>query len=430
MAQPYFVQRSLRTLGLSSWIRADEALTGGSPDYARYASAMLLRGGSNDTPLVSSPAVMNLNLGAPQWESPIGGWRFSADRQGMAHQQGLPELREYVTQQTCNTNQVLIQAGASRALSAALRSFVNAGESVVLFDPSSPLFRRSCASVGAKVRWVPTWNETGHTRFLFDSLARAMNGARMIVLAEPNNPTGGTFLKEDLEHLAWLAKRHDVLVVCDQSFGRFRYDLGSDPLDRVNEFNRRWILLGGVTASLGLGSLRVGWASAPAALIHMMTKCAQLTGSAVPTPCQQAALRALQAEHEQTLPLQEKFRSKRRYTLDRLEGMGLTSSEPNGGFTCWVSVAELCETSRQFASELLADEQVLVGCGEDFSPSGQSLIRVSFAVEDGRLREGLTRLAKFVRRKRGEPTVIDTTVQIDKPAVVEESDTTPAFSRV
>lgn len=429
MTQPYFVQRSLRAVGLQSWVRASESVTGGAAEYARYASALLLRGESNDASIGTNPGLMNLNLGAPQWDSPIGGWRFSADRQGMGHPQGLQELRECVAEQTASSNQVLVQAGASGALTTALRAFVNPGESVVLFDPCSPMFRRSCGSIGAKVRWVPTWHEAGRTRFLFDTLARAMNGARMIILAEPNNPTGGTLLREDLEHLAWLAKRHDVLVVCDQSFGRFRYDLGGDAINNVTEFDRRWILLGGVSASLGLGSLRVGWASAPAPLIHMMTRCAELAGAAVPTACQQAALRAVQAEREQTLPMQEKFRSKRRYTLDRLQVMGLVGSEPNGGFACWVSVAELCESSRKFAAELLAEEQVLVGCGSDFSPNGEQFIRVSFAVEDGRLREGLTRLARFVRRKRGEPNVVEATVQVEMPAVLE-SDSTPQFSRV
>ena len=429
MTQPYLLQRSLRAVGLQSWVRAQDSITGGAAEYARYASAMLLRGESSETTAVSNPAVMNLNLGAPQWDSPIGGWRFSADRLGVAHPQGLSELREVVAEQTAPSNQVLVQSGASGALTTALRSFVNPREAVVLLDPCSPLFRRGCASVGAKVRWVPTWHEAGRTRFLFDSLARAMSGARMIVLAEPNNPTGGTLLQEDLEHLAWLAKRHDVLVVCDQSFGRFRYDLGRGDLNQLTDFDRRWILLGGVSASLGLGSLRVGWASAPAPLIHMMTRCSQMTGSAVPTACQQAALRALQAEREQTLPMQEQFRSKRRYTLDRLLAMGLMTSEPNGGFTCWVNVAELGESSRKFASELLNEEQVLVGCGDEFSPMGEQFIRVSFAVEDGRLREGLTRLARFVRSKRGEPIVIETTVEIEKP-VVKESDAQPAFSRV
>jgi aspartate/methionine/tyrosine aminotransferase len=428
VAQPYFVQRTLRSVGFSSLVKADDSITGGAGDYARYASSMLLRGETMDNSFVSNPGLMNLNLGAPQWDSPIGGWRFSADRQGMSHPQGLRELRELITGQA-STEQVIVQPGASGALATALRSFVNSGESVVLFDPCSPMFRRSCASIGARVRWVPTWHEAGRTRFLFDGLARAMSGARMIVLAEPNNPTGGTFLREDLEHLAWLAKRHDVLVVCDQSFNRFRYDVAAVQLDELTDFTRRWILLGSVTASLGLGSLRVGWAAGAAPLVHMMTRCAQLTGTTVPTACQQAALRALQAEREQTLSMQEQFRSKRRYTLDRLGGMGLVASVPNAGFTCWVNVADVCESSRKFAAELLAEEQVLVGCGSDFSPNGEQFIRVSFAVEDGRLREGLTRLGRFIRRKRGDPTVIDATVQVEQPTVAE-SDAVPQFSRV
>jgi hypothetical protein len=91
-------------------------------------------------------------------------------------------------------------------------------------------------------------------------------------------------------------------------------------------------------------------------------------------------------------------------------------------------------SGRAFAERLLREQRVLVGPGMAFGPSGKDYVRVSFAVEDGRLREGLTRLERFVDSLRGKPEVLETTVSVPAageppvPEAVEER--MPAFSRV
>jgi aspartate/methionine/tyrosine aminotransferase len=437
---PFFARRLLVRTGLAVHTDAAKRHTDDQPQFVKYLSDRTLAAPLDELldpatfPDADGPDVMNLNLPAPRFDSPIGGWRFTADRLGNPHPWGLPALRQIVAERkgVDADSQVFITHGATAGYAAVLDAFVNPGDRVVMFDPTSPLFRLGAMSRRAKVRAVPTWTEDGRTRFLFDQLATAMRGAMLLVLGVPNNPTGGTLTAESVEHIGWLAKRHDVLVYADETFDRFRYD--DDPPGLANQpgMNERLIAAGSMTAGYALGSLRVGWLTGHPQLVRPCALNALLSAPFVPTACQQAAARAVQAEEDLFAPTLAEFASKRQYTTDRLKRMGLDPAWPGGGFFCWVPVPQLGVSGREFAERLLRDQRVLVGPGQAFGPSGKDYVRVSFAVEDGRLREGLTRMERFVGVLKGDATVEAAMASVPEEAKAEEitEERMPAFSRV
>lgn len=446
MELPFFLRKLLVRTGLAVHTAEAKKRTDNQPQFVKYLSDRTLAAPLDELldpatfPDADGPDVMNLNLPAPRFDSPIGGWRFTADRLGNPHPWGLPALRQIIAERkgVDADKQVFVTHGATAAYAAVLDAFVNAGDKVVMFDPTSPLFRLGAMSRRAKVKAVSTWMEDGHTRFLFDQLATAMRGAMLLVLSLPNNPTGGTLTAENVEHIAWLAKRHDVLVYVDETFDRFRYD--EQPLSLASQpgMSERLVSAGSMTAGYALGSLRVGWLTGHPQLIRPCALNALLSAPFVPTACQQAAARAVQAEEDLFAPTLAEFKSKRQYTIDRLKRMGLDPAWPGSGFFCWVPVAQLGVNGRDFAERLLREQRVLVGPGSAFGPSGKDYVRVSFAVEDGRLREGLTRLERFVETLKGQPVVEATTVSVsieepkaeESKAEEEKEERMPAFSRV
>jgi aspartate/methionine/tyrosine aminotransferase len=120
----------------------------------------------------------------------------------------------------------------------------------------------------------------------------------------------------------------------------------------------------------------------------------------VPTLCQQIALAALRQGNEPLDDIREDFDSRRHYAFERIHGVGLKPVWPAGGYFLWVPIAELGLSSQQFAEQLLRSKKVLVWPGHHFGPGGEGHIRISFAAEDGRLRQGLARLGEFVRQLR------------------------------
>jgi len=131
---------------------------------------------------------------------------------------------------------------------------------------------------------------------------------------------------------------------------------------------------------------------------------AVVQGMLVPTLCQQIAFSALRMGSESFEPIRLKFESRRRYAFERLQALGLKPDWPTGGFFLWASVKELGLTGWAFAEKLLASQKVLVSPGEFFGPSGLHRVRISYATEDGRLREGMSRLGECLREMQAGKT--------------------------
>ncbi len=189
-----------------------------------------------------------------------------------------------------------------------------------------------------------------------------------------------------------------------------------------------------MTQEFGLGALRVGWLAGPRHLVRACGLTQNLSAPFVPVVCQQAAARAL-AEQDLEFPAAlDRFRGKCDYAVGRLRTMGLEPDRPAGGFFLWVPVAGLGLDGRAFAEKLFREECVQVGPGCAFGPSGAGHIRISVATDDGRLREGLTRMAAFIERLKN-PTaakpveLVATEVAEPKPEDAAEKPM-PTFSRV
>jgi aspartate/methionine/tyrosine aminotransferase len=117
----------------------------------------------------------------------------------------------------------------------------------------------------------------------------------------------------------------------------------------------------------------------------------------VPTVCQQLAAAALRQPAQTIEQVRGDFAARRRYVFERLTGMGLKPDWLAGGFFFWAPVAQTGLSGRAFADRLLRERQVRVTPGDLFGPSGTGRVRISYATEEGRLREGLSRLGEFLR---------------------------------
>jgi aspartate/methionine/tyrosine aminotransferase len=450
MPIPFFLKKLLVRTGVARFLPSARQLTDGGTDFLRYYSDRILAAPIEELtdpaafPQPPGPEVMNLNLPAPRFDSPVTGGRVTADRAGNPPAWGLPPLREAIAdvyrrrdgRAVDPRDEVLVTHGASGAFAAVLDAFVNPGSKVVLFDPCSPLLALGAKSRRARVRWVSSANDGGRLRFDPDALSRAMRGATLIALCDPGNPTGAVLDDEDLEQIAWAANRSDVLIYLDETFGRLRYDRRPCPLATMPGADRRTLSAGSLTAGYGLGSLRVGWLTGPRHLVRACALTASLSAPFVPTLCQHAALREVTADDELFGPVLEEFRDRRRYVTDKIKAMGLEPSWPAGGFFLWVSVTQFGMDGRGFAERLLREQRVLVGPGCAYGPGAAGHVRISFAAEDGRLREGLKRLAAFVACLRGEPVVQSATVPAgeaeakpDEPPAAVRDERPPSFSR-
>jgi aspartate/methionine/tyrosine aminotransferase len=417
---PFFLTRLLVRSGLARFLPAARRATDGGTAFLRYYSDRVLAAPYAEVSAAAAvqarhaPDALDLSLGAPRFDLvPSASTKLPAERRGWPTPGGLPDLRAAVAEHLRVEQQlsvrphdeVLITQGAAGAFNIVADAFVNPGDPVVLFEPTSPLHILSLRQRRARLRWVPTWLEGGRTRFRLDELARALHGARLLVLTSPANPTGGVLAAEDLEPIAWWAARRDVLVCSDQVFARYQYE---GPAVSFGNLPRAWdrtLTLGSLSKGHALAATRVGWLAGHRHLVRPCALLAGLQNPFVPTLCQQIALTALRQNPESFAAVRTEFAGRRRYAFERLQAMGLKPAWPAGAFFFWVPVPELGLNGQTFTDRLFREKRVLVTPGDFFGPNGARHIRVSYAVEDGRLREGLSRLAEFVRELRSAPVV-------------------------
>jgi len=281
---------------------------------------------------------------------------------------------------------------------------------------------------------VPTWTEDGRCRYPLREFESAMRGARLLVLSDPGNPAGGVFSDEELDHIAWIAAAFNVLILADESFSRFRFDARGKCFGKLPGADRRILMAGSMTQEFGLGSLRVGWLAGPRHLVRACSLTQNLNAPYVPVVCQQAAARAVAEPDNEFGNGLDQLRRKRDYAVERLRTMGLEPDRPAGGYFLWVPVAGFGMDGRAFAERLFREERVQVGPGCVYGPSGAGHVRVSIAGDDGRLREGLSRMAAFVERLKNTTTQQSFKPMAEdameaKPEVVGEKPV-PTFSRV
>jgi aspartate/methionine/tyrosine aminotransferase len=354
----------------------------------------------------SAPDIIDLSMGAPRFDLvPSGTTKLPADLRGWPPVRGLLELRTTVAGKlladsrlaVSATDEVLITPGAAGAVSTILDTFLNPGDRVVLLDPVSPLYPLALRQRRIRLRWVPTEMEGGYTRVQFALLARALRRTRLLVVNSPANPTGGVLTPEDLEQIAWWADRRDVLILSDEVLESYRYEGDPAGIGALSRARRRTLTVGSLSKSHALTSARVGWLAGCRHLVRPCVLTAVFQGSFVPTVCQQIALGALRTGARALVPIRSEFESRRRYTFERLEGLGFLPPWPAGGYFFWLPVRHLGVDGQSFAEGLLRSRKVLVTPGRFFGPSGVGYVRLSYAMEDGRLREGLARLADYLR---------------------------------
>jgi aspartate/methionine/tyrosine aminotransferase len=418
MSYPIFLTKLLIRTGLAGWLPSVRQVMAGGSAFLPYYSDRVL---TAPIPALGDAGALlqrhagdevNLSLGEPHFDLlPSGSTKLPADQRGWPPPSGLPELRSVIAEKVNIENdlsvnpqdEVLITSGATGAFHTMIDTFVNPGDRIVLVDPCSPLFSLAAQHRRARIRWVNTWMEEGRTRFRLAHLVRALRGAKLLILNTPSNPTGGIISLEDLEQIAWWAKRHNVLIYSDEVFERYQYEGEHVSIGSLPAARDRTLTAGSLSKGHALAAARVGWLAGCQHLIRPCLVTAALQSPFVPTLCQQIALSALKQEPKFFEPIRTGFEYRRRYAFERLQAMGLNPSWPGGGFFLWMPVWERDATGAQFADRLLRDKKVLVTPGDLFGPSGKGYVRISFATEDGRLREGLRRLAEYIEPQATQP---------------------------
>lgn len=379
-------------------------------EFAKGAEA-LARSPACDPAAGGEPMVF-LNIGEPDFTAPppvlaAAERCLREGRTQYTQATGLPALRERISHWygsrfglDIDPQRIVVTGGASAALQLACLALFEAGDEVLMPDPSYPCNRHFVAAAGATARLLPA---DAAARFQLDaeSVRRHWGpSTRGVLLASPSNPTGTSIARATMrEIVADVRARGGVTIVdeiylglsFDEAFGHSALELGDDVIS-INSFSKYFSMTG----------WRLGWMVLPPALVAPVERLAQNLYICPSTLSQHAALACFEpasiAEYERRRAV---FRDRRDLVVPALRAMGLpVPVTPDGAFYAWVDCRGRGADSWDFCLSMMDRAHVALTPGRDFGPAhADHYFRLSFASSTAQLEIALQRL----RRELGAP---------------------------
>jgi aminotransferase len=298
--------------------------------------------------------------------------------------------------------ELTVCCGATECMAATMLALVDPGDEVIVFEPFYENYGPDAILCGASPRFVrlrePSWS--------YDpvELERAFsNRTRAIVINTPNNPTGKVFDRGELEHIAALCRKWDVVAITDEIYEHILYDGRVHvPLASLDGMRERTVTISGVSKTYSVTGWRIGWCLAAPALSGAIRKVHDFLTVGAPAPLQDAAAVALELPDDYYTQLAEGYRVRRDHLIPVLDAAGFRTFTPGGAYYVMTDISEFgFDDDVEFARHLVATAGVAAVPGSSFYSdprSGRQRLRFHFARRRETLEAAAERLARFAAR--------------------------------
>jgi aspartate/methionine/tyrosine aminotransferase len=366
-----------------------------------------------------------IGFGAGQPDFPTPGYIVEAAQRACAEPRfhkytptaGLPELREAVAAKTArdssyqvSAGQVLITNGGKQAVFQAFATLLDPGDEVLLPTPHWTTYPEAIALAGGVPVPVMTDERSGYRASAAELEAACTSRTKLLVFVSPSNPTGAVYPPEQVAEIGRWAAERGLWVVTDEIYEHLVYGearFASIPV-AAPEAADHCVVLNGVAKTYAMTGWRVGWMIGPGDVIKAATNMQSHATSNVCNVAQAAALTAVSGDLSAVARMRAAF-DRRRLAMTTMlnEIPGVICPLPEGAFYCYPSVKgvlgrELAgsrpATSAELAEVILDHADVAVVPGEAFGTPGY--FRLSCALGDADLEEGITRLSKLLAQAR------------------------------
>ena len=364
------------------------------------------------TRVAAQHGALNLAQGFPDFEAPdvlkeAACEAIRADINQYAVTWGTPRFRRaladkyqrFYNMEVDEAREVTVTCGATEAMAAALLAIVNPGEEVIVFEPFYENYGPDAILCDAKPVWVPM---DGAQPLDLDRLAAAFNSStRAIVINTPNNPTGRIFTRVELEAIAELCQRHDVIAVTDEIYEHIRYDGAHVPLATLDGMRSRTITISGASKTFSVTGWRIGTIISPPDITGAIRKVHDFLTVGAPAPLQEAVATAMeQLGDDYYTTLSEQYRARRDVLYQALIDAGFKCAPPAGAYYILADFSALSERTDNDYARWLAERGVASVPGSSFfhrPEDGHRLIRFAFCKRIETLQLAAAKLREVAR---------------------------------
>ena len=355
--------------------------------------------------------IIHLSLGQPDFKSPkhvVDAAKKALDdgHHGYVLPNGIIECREAVTRKIkklynadIDPERVIIMPGGKPTMYYAITLFGEPDAEIIYPDPGFPIYESMINYTGAKA--VPI-NMLENKDFSINPekiLSLINNNTRLLILNNPNNPTGSFTEKNKINELAeGLKKFPNVAILSDEIYSRQIYDEKKMPtFFNYPELYDRLIVLDGWSKAYSMTGWRLGWAVWPEKLVEHVIKFCVNNHSCVNAAIQHGAIAALDGPDDSINFMMEKFTKRRKLIYEGLNDIkGIECVMPGGGFYAFPKVIDTGMNGKDFAKKCLHEAGVAIVPGTAFGKKAEDYVRFSFAASQDNIFEALENIKKML----------------------------------
>ena len=356
------------------------------------------------------PDVVNLGIGQPDFDTPdfIRQAAKTALDEGFTRYppaKGFYDLRKAIAEKLKRENglsadpdtEIFVSVGAMQGIFNTCLHMLESGDEVIVIDPGYDYYSQIRLFGGVPVT-VPVYEEN---RFKVDpdDIRKAVTPkTKLMIINTPSNPTGAMFDAGSLSEIARIAQKENIFVLSDEPYEHIVFD-GKEHVSIGAMEGMKDLTISAYTLSksYAMTGWRVGYVTAPKPLIDEMEKLMEHMVSGVTAMAQRAALAAIQADQQCVRTMVAEYEKRRRIVYDGLNEIeNVSCIMPESTFYAFPSIKKTGLGSWDLAKKLVQEQQVAVVPGSIFGNMGEGYLRVSFAADEAKLREGISRIKKGV----------------------------------
>lgn len=326
---------------------------------------------------------------------------------------GINELKDAVVNKLKRDNslnydrsQIIISTGGKQCLFNALMALTNPGDEILIAKPYWVSYPDLITLSGGNCVVVDTREEEDY-KFTLENLESSLTSkTKAIIVNSPNNPTGTVYSREELESIADFCKKHDVFIISDEIYEPLIY--GEEKHISIASLSddayKRTVVINALSKAYAMTGWRLGYAAGPKDLIKIMGNIQSHTTSNSTSFVQYAAVEALNGDQSFIPEMNEEFRLRRDYMVERADKIkGLDYIYPKGAFYLMLDVryfigkhfrGNTIKSSLDLADMLLSEYLVAVVPGSGFGLEG--FLRLSYAINRDAIKKGFDRIEEFL----------------------------------
>lgn len=376
--------------------KALEEKGGLSSPYAVFARARQIER--------SGRSLIHLEVGEPDFGPPEKVKEAVADalNRGYAHYTepaGIPQLREKIAinisqrfKTDVSPDQVMVTVGGRYAVFLCIASTLLPGDEALIFEPIWPAYANCVREVGGRPVTIPTDLENGWEPNMDLLLEKINKSTKIIILNNPNNPTGKILEEPVLKQIVDVAREKNLLVLSDEVYSNFAFK----PFKSILEFPEcKIVYVSSFSKAFGMTGFRIGYAISDIETVRGMTRLQKLCLTSVPEFIQHAALAALDCP-EEAGEYAKTVRKRMSLVCSALRKLPLSYYDPDGGLYVFPKIRDGKMNGEDFAERLLTEEGVCVTPGAAFGESYGYFFRMSVCQPKDFLLEAVKRMEELL----------------------------------